>query len=190
MTRRVDAANRAALTLIGLLMLAAAGLGLAASFGAFGATRAADVVLPQSVRRFAAGTGWFWWAVAAACLLLALIGLRWLLAQLQVDRVTRLDLTTDDRDGLTTVHGGALTDAVQNEVRGIRGVTGTSAHLRSDARRRLVVAVELADYADIAEVRRELENRTVANVRQALDAPDFPVHIELRPGRQAGRGLR
>lgn len=190
MTRRVDGANRAAITLVALLLLAAAGLGLAASFGAFGASRADDAVLPASVRRFAADTGWFWWAVAGACLLLALIGLRWLLAQLQVDRVTRLDLTTDDHDGLTTVHAGALTDAVQDEVRGIRGVTGTSAHLRSDPARRLVVAVELADYADIAEVRRELEERTVAHVRSALDAADFRVDLELRPGRQAGRGLR
>jgi hypothetical protein len=190
MSRRVNGANRAALTLIGLLLLAAGAVGLAAGFGAFGASRADGPVLPTQVRTFASDTGWFWWAVAVVCVVLALLGLRWLLAQLRVDRVHRLDLTTDARDGLTTVHAGALTDAVQDDVRAIRGVSGTSAHLRAEPSRRLVLGVELADYADIADVRRQLETRTVPNLRQALEAPDFPVDIELRPGQHAGRGLR
>jgi hypothetical protein len=190
MSRRVNGANRAALTVIALILLIAGGLGLVTSFGGFGASTVDSPVLPGQVRTFAASTGWFWWAVAAACVVVALLGLRWLLAQLRVDRLHRLDLTTDDRDGLTTVHAGALTDAVQEEVRGIRGVTGSGAHLRSEPRQRLVVGVELADYADIADVRRHLEDQTVAHVRQVLDAADFPIDVELRPGQRAGRGLR
>jgi hypothetical protein len=190
MSRRVNSANRAALALLGLLLTAAGGLGLATGFGAFGRARADSPVLPGRLRTFATDTPWFWWAVAAACVLIALLGLRWLLAQLRVDRLHRLDLTTDERDGLTTLHAGALTDAVQDEVRGIRGVSGASAHLRSEPSRRLVLAVDLADYADIADVRRRLEQDTVSHVRQAIDDPGFPVDIELRPGQHAGRGLR
>ncbi len=190
MSRRVDGANRAVLFLLGLLFALAGGLGLATSLGAFGAAPASSPVLPRQLRRFAADRPWFWWAVAATCLLLALLGARWLLAQLRVDRLQRLDLTTDDRNGLTTVHAGALTDAVQDEVRGIRGVSGTTARLRSEPSQRLVLGVELADYADIADVRRTLENQAVQHVRQALDAPTFPIDIELRPGQHAGRGLR
>ncbi|MCP5915823.1 hypothetical protein NL317_27785, partial [Klebsiella pneumoniae] len=73
---------------------------------------------------------WFWWAVAGGCVVLALLGLRWLLAQLNTDRVGKLDLTTDDRDGLTTVHAGALTEAVETEAAAVRGVAGASASLR------------------------------------------------------------
>jgi hypothetical protein len=52
--------------------------------------------------------------------------------------------------------------------------------------------VDLTDYADIADVRNALEERVVGHARQAVDDPDLPVDIELRPGhsRSAGRGLR
>jgi hypothetical protein len=57
MSSRVDTANRAVLTLWGLLLLAAGGLGLALGFGAFGQ---APPVLPEAVRSFAAEQPWFW----------------------------------------------------------------------------------------------------------------------------------
>ncbi len=46
--------------------------------------------------------------------------------------------------------------------------------------------------ADLAEVRHSLEDRTVPHARQALDDPDLPVDIQLRPDRtrSGGRGLR
>ena len=190
MSRRVNGANRAVLALLGLLLTAAGGLGLAIGFGAFGAARSDAPVLPTRLRTFTADTPWFWWAVAAACVLLALLALRWLLVQMRVDRVQRLDLTSNDQDGLTVLHAGALTDAVEDEVRGLRGVLDASAHLRSEPSRRLVLGVNLADYADIADVRRLLEQQTVSHIRQAIDEPGFPVDIELRPGQHAGRGLR
>jgi hypothetical protein len=189
MSARVNGVNRTLLGLLGLLLLAAGGLGLAVSFGAFGDVGAP--VLPQGVRDYANDQPWFWWAVAAACLVLALLGLRWLLAQLSTDRVGRLDLTTDDRDGLTTVHAGALTDAVEAEVEALRGVAGASAHLLDRGGRRLTLSVDLAEYADIAEIRQTLEDRVVGHARQAIDDPNLPVDIELRPSknRSAGRGI-
>lgn len=190
MSARVNGVNRTVLALLGLVLLAAGGLGLAYSFGAFGTGQ--RPVLPQSMRDYASDQGWFWWAVAGVCLLLALIGLWWLLAQLKTDRVGRLDLTTDDRDGVTTLHAGAVTDAVEAEVEGLRGVAGVSASLIERRGRRLTLAVDLAEYADIAEVRTEVEDRVVAHARQAVDDPALPVDVELRPSasRSAGRGLR
>ncbi|WP_245820825.1 alkaline shock response membrane anchor protein AmaP [Geodermatophilus pulveris] len=183
----MDTANRTVLALLGLLLLGGGGVGLAAGFGAFGDP---PPVLPEQVRGLA-GEPWFWWAVAGGCLLVALLALRWLLAQLHTTRVSRLDLTRDDRDGRTVVHAGALTDAVEAEARSLRGVLGASARLVEDRVRTLRVAVELADHADVAEVRRVLEDRVVAHARQAVDDPDLPVDVELRPGRRAGsRGLR
>jgi hypothetical protein len=180
MSARVNRVNRTLLGLLGLLLLAAGGLGLAVSFGAFG--DAGTPVLPQAVRDYAKQP-WFWWAVAGVCLVLALLGLRWLLAQLQSDRVGRLDLTTDDRDGLTTVHAGALTDAVEAEVEDLRGVVGASAHLLDRGGRRLTLTVDLAEYADIAEIRQTLEDRVLGHARQAIDDPNLPADIELRPGK-------
>jgi hypothetical protein len=189
MSSRVNRVNRTLLGLLGLFLLAAGGLGLAVSFGAFGDPSAP--VLPQGVRDYADDQPWFWWAVVAACFVLALLGLRWLLAQLHTDRLGRLDLTTDEKDGLTTVHAGALTDAVEAEVEGLRGVVGASAHLLDRAGRRLTLSVDLAEYADIAEIRQTLEDRVVGHARQAIDDPELPVDIELRPGkaRSAGRSV-
>lgn len=188
MRSRVDLVNRVVLTLWGLLLLAAGSLGLALGFGAFGA---APRVLPDGVRSYAREQGWFWWAVAGGCLLLALLGLRWLLAQLHTDRAGRLDLTHDDRDGLTVVYASALTDAVEAEARALRGVSDASAQLRDQRGRRLALAVGLTDYADIAEVRAALEGQVVGHLRQAVDDPELPVDVQLRFGasRSAGRGL-
>lgn len=190
MSARVNGLNRSLLTLLGVLLLAAGGLGLAYSFGAFGDGR--HPLVPEGMRGFAADQPWFWWAVAGACLLIALLGLVWLLAQLRTDRVGELDLTTDDRDGLTTLHGGALTDAVETETQQLRGVVGASAHLRDRRGRRLLLGVDLAEYADIAEVRSAVEDRVITHARQAVDDPDLLVDVELRPSasRSGGRELR
>ena len=189
MKSRVDAVNRAVLIFFGLLFLAAGGLGLALSFGVFGKRLP---VLPEAMREYAKDQGWFWWAVAAGCVVLAALGVRWLLVQLRTDRVARLDLTADERDGVTLLHAGALTSAVEDEAKALRGVTGASAHLRDVRGRRLTLAVELADYADIADLRDRLEVTVVGHARQATDDPALPVDIELRPGqsRSGGRGLR
>lgn len=190
MSSRVNGVNRTVEGLIGLVLLAAGGLGLALGFGAFGDDQ--QPLLPQRMRDFAQDQPWFWWAVAAGCVLLALLGLRWLLAQFSTDRVGKLDLTADERDGLTTVHAGALTTAVETEAEGVRGVTGASASLRDQRGRRLNLVVDLADYADIAEVRQVLEDRVVAHARQAVDDLELPLDIELRPGstRTGSRGIR
>ena len=189
MNARVDAGNRVALTLLAVLLLAAGGLGLALSFGAFGDPE--QPLLSRDLRDFARDQPWFWWAVAVGCLLLALLALRWLIAQLHTDRVGRLDLTADERDGRTVVHSGALTDAVEDEATALRGVSGASAHLRDDRGRRLALAVDLTDHADIAGVRDALEQQVVGHARQAVDDPRLPVDIELRPSRRraGGRGL-
>lgn len=189
MSTHVNAANRSVLVLLGLLLLTAGVLGLVLSFGGFGTGPAAGPVLPEQPRSFARENPWFWWAVAAGSLVLALLGLRWLVAQLGTDRVGRLDLTADESDGVTTVHSGAVTDAVENEVQAIRGVGGTSAHIRGGQRRCLSMTVDLTERADIAEVRARIEQGVVPHLRQALGDPDFLVDVELRPDR-AGSARR
>lgn len=190
MNTRVDTLNRVLLTLIGLVVLAAGGLGLAAGAGLVG--NGHGLLLPTDVRDFARTTTWFWWAVAGGALLVAVLALRWLIDQLRTDRASRLDLTTDDRDGVTIVHSGALTDAVADEAQSLRGVTGATAQLRDRRGKKLLLAVGLGDHAEIGELRQSLEGRVVAHARQAIEDPDLPVDIELRQGRTGSgdRGLR
>ena len=191
MSTAVNAVNRAVLLLFALLLVAAGVLGLVLSFGGFGSDAAAGSVIPLQARTFPASHSWFWSAVAAACVLVALLALWWLLSQLSTDRVTRLDVTTDDSEGRTTVHAGALTDAVEAEATAIRGVAGASAHMAGAQAPRLSLSVNLTDYADLADVRRQLEEQTVPHARQAMDDPNLPVDIELRAekSRASGRGL-
>ena len=64
------------------------------------------------------GRPWFWWAVAGVFVLIAVLAFLWLIAQLKTDRTTRLDRSTNARDGYTTLHARALTDAVAHEAVG------------------------------------------------------------------------
>jgi len=181
MSSRADAANRVVLFLLGLLLAAAGGLGLALSVGAFGNARATAPVLPDNVRTFPATHTWFWWAMAGAALLIALLALMWLMAQLRTSRVARFDLTTDAREGYTTLNAGALTQAVEDEVDAVPGVTRASARILDRPRRRLSLTVGMTDTADIDRLRTALEDDVVAHVREAVDDPALPVEIELRP---------
>jgi hypothetical protein len=52
-------------------------------------------------------------------------------------------------------------------VEGLRGVAGASASLIERRGQRPALAVDLAQYADIAEVRQAIEDRVFAHARQA-----------------------
>jgi hypothetical protein len=184
---RVNATNRTVLVLIGLVLLAVGVGGLLLSLDLIGGGTGRRPVVPDLVAGFVIGTYWLPWAAAAAALVVALLGLWWLLAQFRVDWPTQLDLTGDRRDGTTTLAAGALTDAVEDDAASIRGVTGASASLRSQPTRRLDLTVDLAAFADLGEVRRRLEQQTATRTRQVIDQPNLPIWIEFRPTRRERR---
>lgn len=184
-----DRLNRVLLALLGLLLLAGGVMTLVRSFDGFGATLADDPLLggPQE-RLFDEYSPWAWIAVAAVAALVALLALRWLLAQLRTDRVGNLDLEPDDRRGTTTLHPGAVTTAVCEEIESYRGVRSASARLLHDPRRpELVLHVDLDPRADIAATRRRIEADAVAHTRQALDLDELPTRLVLRPAAREGR---
>lgn len=75
--------------------------------------------------------------------------------------------------------GPAVTDAVSQESRGYRGVTGATARLvGDDAAPQLVLRLQLVRRADIAVVRR-ISSSAVAHVRQVLYDPETPVEVDL-----------
>lgn len=187
MSARVNAANRTVLLLLAVLLLVAAAVGLAIGFGAglAGVTlpRSQDAVLTPKTTTTANDSPWFWWAVAAVCVVIALLALRWLLAQFATDRGGDLDLTENDREGITTLTAGAVGDAVAAETKTYPGVEGASAHLRDRPSRTLVLTVDIAEYADLTTVRNQLETGAIAHARHAIGEPDLPVHVEFHPTR-------
>lgn len=181
MTSGVNRLNRAVLILLGLLLSIGAAAGLALGAGAFGGPDSRRQLLEPHVSAYADRTPWFWWVVAAGSVVVALLSLSWLLAQVRTDRIGRIDLAIDDADGATVVHVGAVAEAVEQEVGSFTGVTAASARLRGDRARRLDLIVVLSQAAELTQLRNRLQKQTVANLRRVLNAPDLPVHVQLRP---------
>lgn len=178
-----DAVNRTVLFIIGLLLAAAATLGLVAGSGRLAGVRPDGPVVAAGWAAYTREHAWVWWAVAAIALLLAWIGLRWLLAQLQTDRVSRMDLTGDTSDGLTVVHAGAIADAVQAQAARVPGVARASASLHGPAPHQLHLLVDLTDRADLAAVRDAVATGVANDARTALGQPQLPIDLQLRLGR-------
>lgn len=187
-TRR---ANRTVLALIGLLLLAIGATGIAAGAGLFGDTFRTKKVIDQDYRDWVAAHDWFWLAVAGGSILIALLALRWLLAQASTTRVSQLDVESDRSAGRTVLSGSAVTDAVAGEIKGYRGISGASAYLLgSRGAPTLLIQAGLDGRGDPAEIRRRIQTDAVSHARQALDKPDLPVRLELRLASASQRDLR
>jgi hypothetical protein len=188
---RIRRANRLALALLGLLLLAAGAAGLAAGLGLFGQSLRDQPVLSGDTRAWVAGHDWFWGAVAAGCVVIVLLALRWLFAQVSTNRISHLVVESDRRAGRTVLASRAITDAVAEEIASYRGVSGASAYLLGDRTApTLLVHATLDGRADPAEVRTRIQTEALAHARQALEAPDLPVRLELRLAAASRRDLR
>lgn len=187
-TRRT---NRGVLALLGLLLLAAGTAGIAAGAGAFGDNIRHRKAIPQYTRQWVYSHDWFWLAVAAGSILIALLALRWLLTQTSTNRVARFDLEPDHRTGRTVLAARAVTDAVAEEIESYRGVTGASAQLiGSAATATLLLRVTLDDRTDPTTVRDRVETEAVRHARQALDKTTMPVRLELGLAGRTRRDVR
>lgn len=187
-TRRT---NRGVLALLGLLLLAAGAAGIAAGAGAFGDDIRHRKAIPRYTRQWVYSHGWFWLAVAAGSILIALLALRWLLTQTSTNRVARFDLEPDHRTGRTVLAARAVTDAVAEEIESYRGVTGASAQLiGSAATTTLLLRVTLDDRTDPTSVRDRVETEAVRHARQALDKTTMPVRLELGLAGSTRRDVR
>ena len=187
MNSRIDRVNRTLLVLIGLSLLLAGVAALALGFGWFGRTAARKPVIPAAFSTFIDNNPWYWWAVAALCILVALLMLRWMIAQLHTSRLTHLHVEPDRRDGETVLQAGAIADAVEHEVEGFLGVSGASMRLLgTPSNHRHQLTVVLDERADIDAVRSRLSRQTVPNFRQALafDDPQLDIRLVLAPERR------
>ncbi|WP_141578857.1 alkaline shock response membrane anchor protein AmaP [Actinomadura sp. WMMA1423] len=181
MDRRNAHINRTGLLLLGALLAAAGGLGLARGLGSFGSARASGPVLTAEARRFADGHGWFWPAVAAVAVVVALAGLSWMLAQLRSSRLRGLSLEPDARDGATRVEAKAITDALETEIGDYPGVRKARALLiRSSKRAGLRLDIAYGQEADPAELRRRIQDEALPRLCAALERESIPTVVRLR----------
>lgn len=191
MRRGPDRLNSTVLTLLALLLLGIGAYGLARGYGAFGDTRAADPVLDDDVRDFVSrNANWFWPLAAAASLLVAWLGLRWLLAQISTPTVGRLPVRADGPGHTELVTSGA-TAALARDIEDYPGVRAARARLVSDhPAPEVEVTVDVHDDADVPGVRRQIEEHALARFRGALELQELRSQVHVRLADRAGRTVR
>lgn len=183
--------NRVVLALIGLILLAAGALALLVRFGVFGPDLAAEPVLGSDVVDFVDRSGWFWLVVGAVAAVLALLSLCWLLIQARSNRLGTVRIVEDTGGGPTILAAGALTDALEAEIAGCRGVHGVAAHLSEPSSGRLIsIRVALDGRVSAAAVYEELSSTAIPHARQAVSAPELSVRVEFELPKVRTRDLR
>lgn len=184
MGTRVDRANRVILALLGTALLALASLGLARSLGWLGQSPPAEPLLPADGAVAATDAWWVRPAVAALAFALALLCVRWLVAQAQRERVRHLEVDPSRNGGDTWLRTAGLAEAVEAEVEGYPGVDSARMTLvGTSGRHRHRLVVTLSDRADINAVRALVTSTTIPHLHRALDfdPPDVDVELVLAP---------
>lgn len=193
MRRTAAAANRTGLIILGLIALLiglavlAIGFGLTAPIApALEAGADLDPVASVLALPYAAVI-----AVVVA-LILAVIGLRWLSAQVpRKDFAKPFRMQADARTGLTTVNAEVIAEAVAADLEATDGVSDAQVILRGTARSpELLIHVDADERADIDAVIADVAERAAGNASMALGAPLSAVALEIGIARTRSRRQR
>lgn len=175
---RPAAINRTLLGLAGLALAGAGGYALAAHYGRLGWVDTGAPLVPGP----AAPPTWVFVAVIAGAAVLALLCLRWLLAQLfRMPKSEGWQVGGDHRGGRTVLRSGTAAAPVAADIEGSPGVRDAEAWLSgSPDTPQLHLLVTAAPAADVAELRRRILGHAVTRLRAALEVEAVPVTLELR----------
>ncbi|ROR92320.1 hypothetical protein [Nocardioides aurantiacus] len=183
-SRRTLFVDRVATLLLSLLLLAG---GAAAAYWWSGRSPFGDR-LDLAVVRDAVEAAWFPWVAALVGIVLALLGLRWILAHLGRPTVSRLHLSGSGSGGRLDVNAGqvagAAADALADTI-GVRSARGTVVRDRGQLVARLTATIE--PDADLGVVARQAD-LVSAQLREVLDRDDVRCSVELRVAARS-RGL-
>lgn len=189
--RAPDRLNSAVLSILAVLLVALGAYGLARGYGAFGDRRAMDPVLTDDVRAFVSrNAGWFWPLAAVVSLLVAWLGLRWLVAQIHTPAVANLAVRADG-PGRTELSASGAAGALAHDIEAYPGVRSARARITEDHPSPEVdITVDVHDDADAVALRRRIEEEALPRFRAALELGELRSRIHLRLAERTGTRLR
>ena len=171
------------LLLVGGLLALAIGTGLATTVTTSAPTSSTRVIGSGAAQTFASNGAVI--LVLVIALVAALLGLRWLLAQVpRTNAAAALRLQDDAASGITTVEPSVLTDAVSRQVQRLAGVTSASAVMRGTADApELTVTLTANDHTDVPALLRALQTGPVADLERAIEAQltRLGVQVDISP---------
>lgn len=178
-SRKVLAVDRIASLLLALALIAGGAAAVWWWSGRSGLGQSLDTAPVTDVTAAA------WWpaAAAAAGLVLALLGLRWLAAHVRRTTVSSLALRGSGRGGRLDVDTGRVASAAASayaDTLGVRSARGTVLRDRGQLVVRIVATIDRdADLADLAE----RADRVAADLATVLERPELRCSVELRVAR-------
>ncbi len=192
MLRHTAHVSRTGLVIIGLILLLGAGAvlarGLAASASVHGSPHAP--LLTHGQVQYPAKNGWVWPVVAAACAVIALLALWWMVAQTNTKTVRRMSVEPDRIHGTTVLPASAATSAVTDELESYPSIRAADAALRGSAvTPDLQLAVTAENRADPATLRTWIETEALPHLRTALERDTIPTMMRLQFSRAFDRHL-
>jgi len=180
MSRSVIALDRVVTAVLGLALIAAGVLAIGWFFAWW-------TWLPEQVDGSAAlrttGEEWWPWLLAAAAVLLVLLGLYWLLAHAPGRRVSSLQLPGSGSAGRLSVDAGGAVSAACAELAGRHDVRSAKGQVRRD-RGQLVIDISavLEPRTDLADVAAAVDRAATA-LTGSLERPDVHYRVRLDVGR-------
>ncbi|GAA5060141.1 alkaline shock response membrane anchor protein AmaP [Nocardia callitridis] len=170
--------NRTLIGLLGVALLVAGGLAIAAHYGRLWWVDEHSTLVPGTE----APPTWVLWAVVAGAVVLGLLCLRWLLAQLfRMPKSARWRSEGSAWPGSTVLESSTTAEPVAADVEGYEGVRSASAWVsgrRTQPRLHLLVTAEPA--VDVSALRERIMSHAVARLREALEVETVAVTMELR----------
>ncbi len=188
-TNRPGRLNRSLLLLLGLLCLAGGTAALATAAGLLGgAVPAEQPVLTGPATAYLTEQAWVPWAAAALGVVLALAGLRWLLAQLpRRSSPGQVSLGGDSRHGSTRLDASTVADAVEADVQGYAGVRSAHAAISGDRTEpTLTLSLVLDPGSDVRALQERIRDHAQARLARALGAGSVSTRLLVSMGRGGG----
>lgn len=186
MSRRVLGLDRLVALLAGIVLIA-----LGAGIGAWGLDRLQDVwaaaptELHLQTAKDAFAASWWAWASGIAGVVLALLGLWWLLAHVPRRSTGPLRLDGSGKDGALRLDGDSAADVaaeVLAETPGVRSASGRVLRDRGEQIAQLDVTAEPT--ADLALLGREID-RVSAELRSVIGRDDLRGRVRVHVARRA-----
>lgn len=180
--------NRVLLALIGLVLLAAGAFAILVNTGVLTLLDRESALAPGTARP----PTWVLYTTAAAGVVVALLALRWLLAQLTPATKTRTwQLEEHAEHGGTELSTSTATAPFVADMTACPGVHTARAALSGPGQSpRLAVVVGIEQDASVDDVRSYLGGHALPRLRQALDLADLPTTVEFRFTTKVGARVR